>query len=119
VIDLPRDAASIGRAMREQLDADLFIVAGANALDPLDPIFVALEQLGAAMQRKGVPVHPGTLLWLASLGRVTMIGLPSCGLGRQLTGFDLILPRLLAEGSIADDQLAALGHGGILSGARR
>jgi hypothetical protein len=128
VITLPPDAPSI----REVLDRDpsprlrgeggrrpdegrLFIVSGSNALDPLDPVFVALEAMGATMQKVGMPVHPGTLLWIASRNNATIIGLPSCGLGPQVTAFDLILPKLLAEGVIRDEDLAALGHGGILN----
>lgn len=65
-----------------------------------------------------MPSHPGTLLWLASRGEITLIGLPSCGLASQATAFDLILPGLLAHGQISDDEIAALGHGGILHRAR-
>ena len=98
----------------EASNPTLVLVSGTNALDPLDPAFVALERLGARMQRVGMPVHPGTLLWIASWNATTIIGLPSCGLGPQVTGFDLVLPKILAEGGIRDDDLALLGHGGIL-----
>ncbi len=94
--------------------ATLFIVTGSNALDPLDPTFATLERIGAKMQRIGVPVHPGTLCWIATCGAVTIVGLPACGHGTQITAFDLILPKLLARGSVRDDELSALGHGGIL-----
>jgi hypothetical protein len=114
VLDLPRDPSSIRESLERQ-SAALFLISGSNALDPLDPVFMALEQMGATMQRVGMPVHPGTLLWIASWREVTIIGLPSCGLGPQLTAFDLVLPKLLAEGAIRDDDLAALGHGGKLS----
>jgi hypothetical protein len=113
-IGLPRDPASIRESM-ERSAGSLFIVSGSNALDPLDPVFAALDAMGAKMQRVGLPVHPGTLLWLASWREVTIVGLPTCGLGTQRTAFDLILPKLLAEGSVSDDELAALGHGGMLS----
>lgn len=115
VHQLPRDAEEI-RASMEGAAGALFLVSGSNALDPLDPVFAALDSMGATMQRVGLPVHPGTLLWLASWRGITIIGLPTCGLGTQRTAFDLILPKLLAEGGIRDDELAALGHGGILSG---
>jgi molybdopterin biosynthesis enzyme len=117
VLDLPRDAASIRQAMERRTET-LLLVSGTNALDPLDPVFAALEQLGARMQRIGMPVHPGTLLWIATWRDATIIGLPSCGLGPQVTGFDLVLPKLLAEGAIRDEDLAGLGHGGILNFAR-
>jgi hypothetical protein len=115
VIDLPRDAQSIRESFeRNVARATLFIVSGSNALDPLDPVFVALERVGARMQRIGLPMHPGTLLWIATLARTTIIGLPSCGLGPQRTSFDLILPRILAEGEISDEAIADMAEGGIL-----
>ena len=117
IVTLPGDAASI-REVIERQTATLFIVSGSNALDPLDPVFVALGEMGARMQRVGLPVHPGTLLWIGSTKTATIIGLPSCGLGPQVTAFDLVLPKLLAEGVIRDEELAALGHGGILTFAR-
>ncbi|HEV8657579.1 MAG TPA: hypothetical protein VGS96_03030 [Thermoanaerobaculia bacterium] len=117
VLDLPRDAASIRESMERRRES-LFLVSGSNALDPLDPVFAALEQMGAKMQRIGMPVHPGTLLWIATWRETTIIGLPTCGLGPQVTAFDLVLPKILAEGGIRDEELAALGHGGILNFAR-
>src|SRR6266849_1490105 len=45
--------------------AEVLIVAGASALDPLDPVFGGLTLLGARMERHGAPAHPGSLLWLA------------------------------------------------------
>jgi hypothetical protein len=117
VVTLPPDAPSIREAIERQ-PAALFIVSGSNALDPLDPVFVALDAMGATMQRVGMPVHPGTLLWIASRKNTTIIGLPSCGLGPQVTAFDLVLPKLLAVGAIRNEELAALGHGGILNFAQ-
>jgi hypothetical protein len=116
VVDLPRDARTIAESMERRAGsgATLFLVSGSNALDPLDPVFEALRSLGATMQRIGMPVHPGTLLWIATWRQITIIGLPTCGLGTQLTAFDLVLPKLLAEGEIDDGDLASLGHGGIL-----
>jgi len=118
VITLPGDAQSIREAVDRQL-ATLIIIQGSNALDPLDPVFVALESMRATMQKIGMPVHPGTLLWIASRNNATIIGLPSCGLGPQVTAFDLVLPKLLAEGTITNEDLAKLGHGGILNSAAR
>src|SRR6202521_3323736 len=79
VVTLPGDAPSI-RKVIERRPATLFIVSGSNALDPLDPVFVALDAMGATMQKVGMPVHPGTLLWVSRLPNATSIGLPSCGL---------------------------------------
>ncbi len=110
---------SVERRPPRPSPAGIHIVSGTNSLDPLDPVFIALAEAGATMQRVGLPLHPGTLLWIATLGAATIIGLPSCGHGQQQTGFDLVFPKILAEGRITGDELAALGHGGILNGVRR
>lgn len=117
VADLPEEPPAIRKEIEGRFGtgATLFVISGSNALDPLDPILVALEQIGARMRRVGMPVHPGTLLWLASWGEISLIGLPSCGLASQATVFDLLVPKLLAHGEISDQQIAALGHGGILN----
>ncbi len=104
-------AAALARAARE---AELVVAAGANALDPLDPLFAALERLGAHMIRRGVPAHPGSLFWMARLGEALVLGMPSCGMFSEATLFDLVLPRLLAGEAVGAAELAAFGHGGLL-----
>lgn len=100
------------------LDAEgvaVIVVAGTRAMDPLDPAFVALDRLGATMERHGVPAHPGSLFWLAWLGRTAVIGMPACGLFSRATVFDLVLPRLLAGERVSRADLSRLGHGGLLT----
>lgn len=107
---------ALGSALASALDAgaELVIAAGANALDPLDPVFQALDAVGARLVRRGVPAHPGSLLWLAEVGTRRILGMPSCGMFSQGTVFDLILPRILAGEPVGADELAGLGHGGLL-----
>jgi molybdopterin biosynthesis enzyme len=95
--------------------AQVIAVAGTKAMDLLDPAFRALAALGAPIERHGVPAHPGSLFWLARLGDVPVVGVPTCGLFSQATVFDLLLPRLLAGERLGTRQLAALGHGGFLT----
>lgn len=102
------------RSLRAE-GADVLIVAGASALDPLDPVFSGLTLLGATMERHGVPAHPGSLLWLARWEGAPVLGMPTCGMFSQATTFDLVLPRLLTGEPIGNRELAALGHGGLLS----
>lgn len=116
-----RFAEASARAVADELTAlrgegaDLLIVAGASALDPLDPVFGGLTLLGARMERHGAPAHPGSLLWLARWQALPVLGMPTCGMFSQATTFDLVLPRLLAGEPVGNPEIAALGHGGLLS----
>jgi hypothetical protein len=111
------EAPALARALEAAVSAgaDVVVAAGANALDPLDPVFAALERLGGRFSRRGVPAHPGSLLWLATLGATPVVGMPSCGMFSQATMFDLVLPRLLAGRPVGPETLAAFGHGGLLN----
>ena len=110
------DAAAIGQAVEDSVatGARVVVVAGANALDPLDPVFTAIERIGGRLVRNGVPAHPGSLLWVARVGAVPILGMPGCGMFSQATLFDLLLPRLLAGETVGPEELAAYGHGGLL-----
>src|SRR5262249_56061173 len=110
----PRAVADEMNALRAE-GADVVIVAGASALDPLDPVFGGLTLLGARIERPRAPAHPGSLLFLARWNDVPVLGMPTCGMFSQATTFDLVLPRLLAGEAIGNDEIAALGHGGPLS----
>ena len=112
--DAARTVADQLTALRAE-GADLLIVAGASALDPLDPVFGGLTLLGARMERHGAPAHPGSLLWLARWDGHAVLGMPTCGMFSQATTFDLVLPRLLTGEAIGNREIAALGHGGLLS----
>ena len=63
---------------------ELILTAGAASTDPLDPCFVAIAALGGRVVRRGVPAHPGSMLWLARIGRTAILG--SAHLWRVLEG---------------------------------
>jgi len=110
----PRVIADELTALR-RAGAEILIVAGASALDPLDPVFGGLTLLGARMERHGAPAHPGSLLWLALWEGQLVLGMPTCGMFSQATTFDLVLPRILAGEHVDNRTIAELGHGGLLS----
>jgi hypothetical protein len=110
----PRAVADELRALRRE-GAGILVVAGASALDPLDPVFGGLTLLGASMERHGAPAHPGSLLWLARWDGLPVLGMPTCGMFSQATTFDLVLPRILAGEAMGNREIAGLGHGGLLS----
>jgi hypothetical protein len=108
------------RALTSGGDAvDLVLTAGAGSTDPLDPVFVALRSVGGQLIRRGVPAHPGSMLWLARVGSVPVLGLPTCGAYSKATAADLLLPRLLAGEPPTRATIARLGHGGVLTRDQR
>jgi hypothetical protein len=99
--------------------ADLVLTAGSASTDPTDAFFEAIETLGGRLVRRGVPSHPGSMLWLARVGHTAILGLPTCGAYSKATAADLLLPRLLSGEPASERTVAKLGHGGILTRTQR
>ena len=95
--------------------ADVILTAGGRSTDPSDPFFAAIEKLGGHVVRHGVPAHPGSMLWLARIGRTAILGLPTCGAYSKATAADLLLPRLLTGEPPTLQTVSHLGHGGVLT----
>jgi hypothetical protein len=112
--DEPVAAALAGRA-RGRGRAGVILTAGGRSTDPSDPFFVAIEGLGGGVVRHGVPAHPGSMLWLARIGRTAILGLPTCGAYSKATAADLLLPRLLTGEPPTRRTVSHLGHGGVLT----
>ena len=106
-------------AARDTAAADVILTAGGRSTDPLDPFYVAIERLGGRVVRHGVPAHPGSMLWLARIGRTAVLGLPTCGAYSKATAADLVLPRLLTGERPGPGLVAGLGHGGLLTRDQR
>ena len=117
------DPESVERGMHPMVAGrelvDLMLTAGAATTDPADPFFVAIARLGGRMVRRGVPAHPGSMLWLARIGGVPILGMPSCGAYSKATAADLLLPRLLSGEPPTEATVAQLGHGGLLTRDQR
>jgi hypothetical protein len=111
--------AAMARFVRGPDLVDLILTAGAASTDPLDACFVAIVALGGRVVRRGVPAHPGSMLWLARIGRTAILGLPTCGAYSKATAADLLLPRLLSGDPPSARTVAKLGHGGILTRSQR
>jgi len=95
--------------------ADVVLTAGGRSTDPSDAFFTAIATLGGRIVRQGVPAHPGSMLWLARIGRTAVMGLPTCGAYSKATAADLLLPRLLTGEPPTRRTVSALGHGGVLT----
>lgn len=119
VAEVAHEISAVAAAFRAAVHdgADLVLVSGANPLDPLDPALVALAVEGGAVHTRGVPAHPGSMVWVGELRPdVPVLGVATCaGFGKN-TALDLVLPRILA-GDDPGNAAADVGHGGLAEGA--
>ena len=119
IVYVEDDPLAVRRALRALTRGpeavDLVLTAGGASTDPEDPFFVAVDALGGRVVRRGVPAHPGSMLWLARVGRSAVLGLPSCGAYSRVTAADLLIPRLLSGDPPTAATVAKLGHGGVLT----
>lgn len=99
--------------LREEVT--LILAAGVNSTDPLDSTLLALEAVGATVEKRGVPAHPGSTCWLSYADAVPIFGLGLCGMFSQTTVMDLLLPRFMSGQHVTAADLARLGHGGMLT----
>ena len=117
------DAAAneLQRILEEALGrgVGVFLVGGVSAGDPLAPFFTALERLDGRLIRRGVPAHPGSMVWLAAVRDAVILGLPRCGMFNMATAADMIFPRLMTGEHPTPATLAGLGHGGLLQADMR
>lgn len=113
--DKEQITADIKRLIDE--GADLVICSGGMSVDPDDRTPGAIKDTGARIVTYGAPVLPGAMLLAAYYekdGRkVPILGLPGCVMYAKRTVFDLILPRIMADDEIFEDEIAAYGEGGL------
>ena len=122
VREVARTPEAVAAAYREaeSMGAQLVLFAGASAIDPLDPAYAELVNVGGELLQLGAPMHPGSMLWLGRLPDAAVVGVASCaGFGRS-SSLDLLLPFVFAYGRADAKDLLRLGHGGLIeSGAGR
>jgi molybdenum cofactor cytidylyltransferase len=106
-------AEGLGRAAAG--GAGLILLAGETAIvDRHDIAPRAVERAGGEIVAFGAPVDPGNLLLLGYIGAVPVVGAPGCARSAKPNVVDRVLPRLLAGDRLDRNDLAALGHGGLL-----
>lgn len=97
------------------VDSDLVMILTASATsDPMDVAPSALLQAGGHVERFGMPVDPGNLLFIGQLGDKQVIGLPGCARSPALNGADWVLERIICGLSVTARDIAGMGVGGLL-----
>lgn len=110
---VPHDQDSVAKALSKP--ADLHLILGASATsDRADVAPSAVLHAGGRIDRFGMPVDPGNLLFLGDLNGAPVVGLPGCARSLAMNGVDWVLERIAAGLPIDRDAIAAMGVGGLL-----
>lgn len=111
---VPHDVDALAQALR-QLDGDIaLILTGSATSDIADVAPEAVRQAGGTVDRFGMPVDPGNLLFLGSQQQRPVIGLPGCARSPALNGADWVLSRVACGIEVSARDIAAMGVGGLL-----
>ena len=110
------DAASVAGALHRLKDkCELLILFGASAVaDREDVLPAGIERAGGTIDHFGMPVDPGNLLLVGTLGNLPVIGAPGCARSPRENGFDWVLQRLLAGLPVTPEDITGMGVGGLL-----
>lgn len=110
------DCDQIIEAIRhfERLEVDLILLTGGMSVDPDDRTPGAIRASGARVVSYGTPMLPGSMLMIAYLGSIPVMGLPGCVMHDQYTSFDVFLPRICAGETISREEVTVLGYGGLM-----
>ena len=107
----------VAAALGELRDAgcDVALVLGASAIvDRRDVVPSAILRAGGTIEHFGMPVDPGNLMLLATLGPMRVLGLPGSARSIRLHGFDWVLQRIVAGIEVTGGDLMRMGVGGLL-----
>lgn len=112
---VPHRQDTIRDALAADHDTDLtLILTGSATSDPHDVAPEGLRDAGGRVERFGMPVDPGNLLFLGDLQGRPVIGLPGCARSPALNGADWILSRVACGLTITAADIAGMGVGGLL-----
>ena len=114
-IYVPDDKERITEAIWQVKDkgAEVIIVSGGMSVDADDVTPGGIKDAGAEVVTYGAPVLPGNKLMVAYLDGIPLLGLPAAIIFYEITVFDLVYPRLLAEEKITKEDIIRLSHGGL------
>ena len=96
-----------------QNGAELILLTGGMSVDPDDLTPTAIKLSGAKVITQGVPMQPGNMLMIASLGETVLMGVPGASMHSPVTSLDVFLPRVFAGVEITSEEIVGMGVGGL------
>lgn len=114
VVETPHQVDAIAAAL-VRMETDLImILTGSATSDIHDTAPSAVRAAGGQVDRFGIPVDPGNLLFFGSYQGRPVIGLPGCARSPALNGADWVLSRTVCGVFITADDFAQMSVGGLL-----
>ncbi|CUH30126.1 Molybdopterin biosynthesis enzyme [Jannaschia seosinensis] len=114
VAHVPHETAALAAAIGASTAPLRLILTASATSDARDVGPAALLAAGGRLERFGMPVDPGNLLFLGALGAAAVIGLPGCARSPALNGADWVLERIVCGVPVTGADIAAMGVGGLL-----
>jgi len=112
---VPHGTDTIAEALTVITGEVVMILTGSATSDSRDTAPAAVRRAGGRVDRFGLPVDPGNLLFLGQLGdKRHVIGLPGCARSPALNGADWVLERVACGMPPSDRDFAEMGVGGLL-----
>ncbi|REC58826.1 molybdopterin biosynthesis protein [Rhodosalinus sediminis] len=113
-VTVPHATAPLAEAVAAAEGDLVLILTGSATSDAEDVAPRAVRQAGGTVERFGMPVDPGNLLFLGQQGGRPVIGLPGCARSPALNGADWVLARVACGLAVTGADIAAMGVGGLL-----
>lgn len=113
-VTVPHAVEPLTDAIAARTEPLILILTGSATSDPHDIAPEALRRAGGTVERFGMPVDPGNLLFLGYLEGRTVIGLPGSARSPALSGIDWVLERVICGVAPTADEIAGMGVGGLL-----
>lgn len=92
----------------------VLIMTGSATSDMRDVAPEAVRAAGGTVAHFGLPVDPGNLLFIGTLGGRPVVGLPGCARSPALNGADWVIERLVCGAPADPGTLRQMGVGGLL-----
>lgn len=111
---VPHRSKAVAEAIADAGGEIVLILTAAATSDVHDVAPEGLRLAGGTVDRFGMPVDPGNLLFLGQVGSRAVIGLPGCSRSLALNGADWVLERVACGLTPSTLDFAAMGVGGLL-----
>lgn len=114
VVMVPHETSALATALAAAQSDLVLVLTGSATSDPQDVGPLALQAAGGRLDRFGMPVDPGNLLFIGELRGRPVIGLPGCARSPALNGADWVLSRVVCGVAVTAQDIAGMGVGGLL-----